>query len=110
MKTEADGKLVTIYVTSRDRVDGHTMYSEIIKVCQDIGVAGVTVVRCQEGYGQQAGNDPQSNVHEGSPYSVVSAFLFAGGCVGLTSPTPQPAGMSGDAAISHLGALSRRAG
>src|SRR5207253_1105625 len=45
-------KLVTIYVTSRDRVHGHAMYAEIVTVCQQLGISGVTLVRCQEGYGQ----------------------------------------------------------
>src|SRR5437899_367334 len=52
MKTETDAKLVTIYVTSRDRLHGQAMYSEIVKVCQETGISGVTLVRCQEGYGQ----------------------------------------------------------
>lgn len=52
MKTEGAAKLVTIYVTSRDRVHGTALYSEIVSVCQQLGIAGVTIVRCQEGYGQ----------------------------------------------------------
>lgn len=52
MKTESEAKLVTIYVTTRDKVHGHATYAEIIKVCQETGISGVTLVRCQEGYGQ----------------------------------------------------------
>jgi PII-like signaling protein len=51
MKTHSHGKLVTIYVTSTDHVHGNAVYQEIVKACQDLGIAGVTVTRCLEGYG-----------------------------------------------------------
>ena len=43
MKIESEAKLVTIYVTTRDKVHGHAAYAEIIKVCQETGISGVTV-------------------------------------------------------------------
>jgi hypothetical protein len=51
MKIEADAKLVTIYVNSTDQWHGQALYSAIVKLCKDRGIAGATVSRCVEGYG-----------------------------------------------------------
>ncbi len=51
MKTEATGKLVTIYVNSTDQWHGHPLYVAIVQLCERQGIAGVTVFRGAEGYG-----------------------------------------------------------
>src|SRR3954447_25249966 len=51
MKVELDGKKVTIYVNSTDQWHGRPLYSAIVRLCQDKGIAGATVIRCDEGYG-----------------------------------------------------------
>jgi PII-like signaling protein len=51
MKIEADAKLVTIYVNSTDQWHGQSLYSAIVRLCKDRGIAGATVDRCVEGYG-----------------------------------------------------------
>ena len=51
MKIEADAKLVTIYVNSTDHYRGQSLYSAIVQLCKDRGIAGATVLRCVEGYG-----------------------------------------------------------
>src|SRR4029077_6331689 len=51
MKIEMDGKLVTIYLHSSDRWHGQPLYTAIIHLCQEQGIAGATVIRCDEGYG-----------------------------------------------------------
>lgn len=51
MKIEADAKLVTIYVNSTDHYHGQALYSAIVQLCKDRGIAGATVIRCVEGYG-----------------------------------------------------------
>jgi PII-like signaling protein len=51
MKIEVDAKLVTIYVNSTDQYWGRPLYSAIVRLCQEKGIAGATVVRCVEGYG-----------------------------------------------------------
>ena len=51
MKTEVDAKQVTIFVNSNDQWHGQPLYSAIVRVCQQQGVAGATVSRCVEGYG-----------------------------------------------------------
>jgi PII-like signaling protein len=51
MKMEADAKLVTIFVNSTDQWHGRPLYTAIVQVCQEHGIAGATVVRCLESYG-----------------------------------------------------------
>ncbi|HZY89115.1 MAG TPA: DUF190 domain-containing protein [Gemmataceae bacterium] len=51
MKIEAEGRLVTVYVNSTDQWHGRPLYSAIVGLCQEKGIAGATVSRCVEGYG-----------------------------------------------------------
>jgi uncharacterized protein len=51
MKVEVDAKLVTIYINSTDQWHGRPLYSAIVQLCQNMHIAGATVVRCVEGYG-----------------------------------------------------------
>lgn len=51
MKTEVDAKMVTIFVNSTDQWHGRPLYSAIVHLCQEKGIAGATVLRCVEGYG-----------------------------------------------------------
>src|SRR5438093_924462 len=51
MKVEVDAKLVTIFVNSTDQWHGRALYSAIVQLCQQTGIAGASVTRCVEGYG-----------------------------------------------------------
>jgi PII-like signaling protein len=51
MKIEVDAKMVTIFLNSTDQWHGRPLYSAIVQLCQEKGIAGATVVRCVEGYG-----------------------------------------------------------
>jgi PII-like signaling protein len=51
MKTETDGRQVTIYVNSTDQYHGRPLYAAIVQHCQEKGIAGASVIRCLEGYG-----------------------------------------------------------
>jgi uncharacterized protein len=51
MKIESQAKLLTIYVNSTDQWHGQALYTAIVQLCQDRGIAGVTVIRGSEGYG-----------------------------------------------------------
>ena len=51
MKIEVDARQVTIYVNSTDQWHGRPLYSAIVQLCQERGIAGATVMRCVEGYG-----------------------------------------------------------
>ena len=51
MKIETEARLVTVYVNSTDQWHGRALYSAIVQLCQERGIAGATVSRCVEGYG-----------------------------------------------------------
>jgi PII-like signaling protein len=51
MKIERDARLVTVYVNSTDQWHGKALYTAIVQLCQERGIAGATVSRCVEGYG-----------------------------------------------------------
>ncbi|HLN29693.1 MAG TPA: DUF190 domain-containing protein [Gemmataceae bacterium] len=51
MKIEVDAKMVTVFVNSTDQWHGRPLYTAIVHLCQEKGIAGATVVRCVEGYG-----------------------------------------------------------
>src|SRR6185437_4619602 len=51
MKIEVNARVVTVYVNSTDQWHGRPLYSAIVQLCQEKGIAGATVVRCVEGYG-----------------------------------------------------------
>ena len=51
MRIESDARLVTVYINSTDQWHGRPLYSAIVERCRERGIAGVTVIRCTEGYG-----------------------------------------------------------
>jgi uncharacterized protein len=51
MKIEVDAKMVSIFVNSTDQWHGRPLYTALVQLCQEKGIAGATVVRCVEGYG-----------------------------------------------------------
>ena len=51
MKVEVDARQVTIFVNSSDQWHGRALYSAIVQLCQERGIAGATVTRSVEGYG-----------------------------------------------------------
>jgi uncharacterized protein len=51
MKVEVDARQVTIFVNSSDQWHGRALYSAVVQLCQERGIAGATVTRCVEGYG-----------------------------------------------------------
>ena len=53
MEFETDAKLVMIYVNSTDQWHGAPLYSAIVQMCKDRGIAGATVFRGAEGYGSR---------------------------------------------------------
>jgi hypothetical protein len=51
LKIEEDAKLVTVYVNSTDQWHGQPLYTAIVQLCRERGIAGATVTRAIEGYG-----------------------------------------------------------
>jgi len=47
-------KLLRIYVTEHDQFDGKPLYEAIVHRCRELNVAGATVFRALEGFGETA--------------------------------------------------------
>ena len=51
MKIEGEGQLVRIFIGQSDLFNGKPLYSEIIRIAREQGIAGATVLRGVIGYG-----------------------------------------------------------
>src|SRR4051794_32291318 len=51
MKIEVNAKQVAIFINSTDQWHGRPLYTAIVHLCQQQGIAGASVTRCVEGYG-----------------------------------------------------------
>ena len=51
MKSQSPALVLTIYVNSGDHHHGAPLYSAIVHLCHERGIAGATVFRAMEGYG-----------------------------------------------------------
>ncbi len=54
MRTEGPAKLLRIHFSERDRYGGKPLYEAIVEKCRELKIAGATVFRGLEGYGEKA--------------------------------------------------------
>jgi uncharacterized protein len=54
MQNYQPGKLLRLHFTERDRYQGKPLYEAIVQKCRDLKIAGATVFRGLEGYGDTA--------------------------------------------------------
>lgn len=54
MPTYQPAKLLSLHITERDRHSGKTLYEAIVEKCRELKIAGATVFRGLEGYGESA--------------------------------------------------------
>lgn len=52
MNFSGECKILKIYISENSMVHGHTLYHALVMKLKEIGMAGVTVTRGIEGYGQ----------------------------------------------------------
>src|SRR5258708_38021060 len=45
-------KLLRLHFSGEDRFNGAPLYEALVKKCQALGIAGITVLRGMEGYGE----------------------------------------------------------
>jgi PII-like signaling protein len=51
MKIDTEARQVTVFINSNDQWHGAPLYSTIVRLCEQRGIAGASVTRCLEGYG-----------------------------------------------------------
>ena len=54
MKPGRPGKILRLHFLERDKYDGQPLYEAIVHKCQELSIAGATVFRGLEGYGESA--------------------------------------------------------
>src|SRR4051812_2067997 len=54
MQASHPAKLVRIHLSEHDKYDGKPLYEAIVLKCQELSIAGATVFRGLEGYGESA--------------------------------------------------------
>jgi PII-like signaling protein len=57
MRQSKPARLLRLHFSERDRWQGAPLYEAIVQRCRELGIAGATVFRGLEGYGETAGID-----------------------------------------------------
>jgi uncharacterized protein len=57
MRTTKPARLLRLHFSARDRYRGEPLYEAIVQRCRELQIAGATVFRGLEGYGETAGID-----------------------------------------------------
>lgn len=52
MRAQTHAKILRLHFSARDRYDGKPLYDAILRKCREINLAGATVLRGLEGYGE----------------------------------------------------------
>jgi PII-like signaling protein len=52
MSAPNPGKLLRVHIQERDKFQGRPLYEAIVNKCREMGIAGATVYRGLEGYGE----------------------------------------------------------
>ena len=62
MIEKQNGKLLRIYIGTKDRYKGGPLYEAIVKKAKELGLAGVTVIRGIEGFGATSREIHRDNI------------------------------------------------
>jgi hypothetical protein len=54
MALSQTGKMLRVYVSERDQYNGKPLYEAIVQKCRELTIAGATVFKGLEGYGETA--------------------------------------------------------
>jgi PII-like signaling protein len=54
MQAARPAKMLRVHCSERDKYEGHPLYEAIVQKCRELQIAGVTVFRGLEGYGESA--------------------------------------------------------
>lgn len=64
-------KLIEIHCSEHDRYDGKLLYEAIVERCRSLGIAGATVLRGVEGYGETTAIHRSHLLGRDQPITVV---------------------------------------
>jgi len=52
MRVQTPAKILRLHISERERYQGKALYEAIVQKCRDLNIAGATVLRGLEGYGE----------------------------------------------------------
>jgi PII-like signaling protein len=64
-------KLIEIYCSEQDRYDGKPLYEAIVERCRELRIAGATVLRGLEGYGETSAIHRHRALKHDQPITVI---------------------------------------
>lgn len=64
------GRLLRIHLSEADTFEGRPLYEEIVALCRNAGIAGATVFRGLEGFGETAEMHRAHLVHSDAPIVI----------------------------------------
>jgi PII-like signaling protein len=64
-------KLLEIHCAEQDRWEGKPLYEAIVAECRSLGIAGATVLRGVEGYGETSAIHHKHLLHKDAPITVL---------------------------------------
>src|SRR5579871_4437924 len=70
MRTVNKAKLLRLHFSEGDRYGGRPLYEAVVERCKELGIAGATVFRGLEGYGETAEIHRSHLVHPDRPIIV----------------------------------------
>ena len=70
MRTASKGKLLRLHFSESDRHNGKPLYEAVVERSRELGIAGATVFRGLEGYGETAEIHRPRLIHRDQPVVV----------------------------------------
>jgi uncharacterized protein len=64
-------KLIEIHCSEQDQWEGKPLYEAIVQRCRSLGIAGATVLRGREGYGETAAIHRKHLLRNDAPITVL---------------------------------------
>jgi PII-like signaling protein len=64
-------KLIEIHCSEQDKWEGKPLYEAIVEKCRSLGIAGATVLRGVEGYGETAAIHRKHLLRKDAPITVL---------------------------------------
>jgi PII-like signaling protein len=64
-------KLIEIYCSEQDRYEGRPLYEAIVERCRELRIAGATVLRGLEGYGETSAIHRHHALRHDQPITVI---------------------------------------
>src|SRR5215467_2612030 len=77
METPQPAKILRVHFDEHDKHNGRPLYEAVVEKCREMSIAGATVFRGVEGYGESAEIHRAHLIHHDQPIIVIMVDLEA---------------------------------